>query len=425
MSSSHVAPAPSSLATATRPFTRYEKFVIAVLTFLNFTIVLDFMVLSPLGAILMPALNLSPSEFGSVVSAYAFSAGAAGILAAGFADRFDRKNLLLFFYVGFLVGTLCCAFAPNYRLLLLARIVTGLFGGVIGSIVLAITTDLFPMDMRGRVMGFVQAAFAASQVLGIPFALFLSNLWGWHAPFLMIVVLGSGAGLVLWKFLRPIRGHLRTGKQSNAFYHLMATVTRLRYLQGFAAMALLATGGFMLMPFSSAFSVNNVGISLHELPIVYMFSGVVSMFVGPFMGRLSDRIGKFSVFAFGSLLMMVMVFIYTHLGQSPLWLMIVVSIFLFMAVSTRMVASAAMISGVPDPQDRGAFMSVNSSIQQFSGGLAAALAGLIVVQEPGGRLLHFDTLGYVVIGAGAVTLLLMYTIQRAITSRGQAVAALS
>ena len=140
---------------AKTPFTRYQKIVLAILVFLQFTIILDFMILSPLGAILMPALNVSTTQFGMVVSAYAVSAALSGFLTAGFADKFDRKKLLLFFYGGFVLGTLLCGLAPNFEFLLGARIVTGLFGGVIGSIVMAILTDVFALQQRGRVMGFL------------------------------------------------------------------------------------------------------------------------------------------------------------------------------------------------------------------------------------------------------------------------------
>src|SRR5579871_3238453 len=168
-------------------FSGYQRFVVGLLAFLQFSIVLDFMIISPLGAIIMPDLDISPQRFGEIVSAYAFSAGSAGFLAAGFADRFDRKRFLLFFYCGFIAGTALCALAPNYPLLLFARIVTGLFGGVVGSIVLAIVTDLFPLQLRGRVMGYIQTAFAASQVFGIPVGLFLANRWSWHVGFGAIV----------------------------------------------------------------------------------------------------------------------------------------------------------------------------------------------------------------------------------------------
>src|SRR5579863_8102823 len=189
-------------------FSRYEKVVICILGFLQFTVILDFMIISPLGAIVMPSLHISPQQFGLAVSSYAFSAGASGFLAAGFADRFDRKQLLLFFYFGFMLGTLLCALATTYPLLLIARIVTGLFGGVIGSIVLAITTDLFPLNMRGRVMGVISTAFAASQVLGLPVGLYIANLWGWHVTFLAIILIAIPVGLIIVFYMKPVSGHL-------------------------------------------------------------------------------------------------------------------------------------------------------------------------------------------------------------------------
>src|SRR5579863_9449945 len=184
-------------------FSRYQKVVIGILGFLQFTVILDFMIISPLGAIVMPTLHISPRQFGLAVSSYAFSAGVSGFLAAGFADRFDRKRLLLFFYFGFMLGTLLCALATTYPLLLGARIVTGLFGGVIGSIVMAITTDLFPLEMRGRVMGVISTAFAASQVLGLPAGLFFANHWGWNAPFFAILVIAIPVGVVIQAFMLP------------------------------------------------------------------------------------------------------------------------------------------------------------------------------------------------------------------------------
>src|ERR1700712_2945777 len=177
-------------------FSRYQKLVVGMLAFLQFAVILDFMLMSPLGAVIMPTLHIDPKQFGLVVSAYAFSAGASGLLAAGFADRVDRKKLLLFFYTGFILGTVWCGLASSFESLLMARIVTGLFGGVIGSVVLASPTRLFPLRMPGRVRGLIQTAFAASQVLGIPIGLYLSNRWNWHVPFLAMAALGGGGGLL-------------------------------------------------------------------------------------------------------------------------------------------------------------------------------------------------------------------------------------
>jgi len=399
------------------PFTPYQVLVIAILAFLQFTIILDFMILSPLGAMLMPKLGITTSQFGLLVSVYAFSAGASGILAAGFADKFDRKKLLLFFYSGFLLGTLFCGLAPNYHMLLMARVVTGVFGGVIGSISMAIIADIFPFEMRGRVMGFVQTAFAGAQVMGIPLGLLLSNHFGWHAPFLMIVAVSSVVGILIMAKLRPVTGHLRLKTDRNPLQHLLKTVSRPRYLATFAATTLLATGGFMLMPFGSAFSVHNLGIPLDKLPLVYLITGLSSIVAGPLIGKLSDAIGKYTLFVMGSLLMIGLVLYYCNLGVTPLWLVIAINIVLFMGITARMISSQALCSAVPDPQDRGAFMSINSSTAQISGGIAASIAGLIVVQNLDGTLGRYGVLAWVVSGANMVTIGLMYNINRIVKAK--------
>jgi predicted MFS family arabinose efflux permease len=393
-------------------FTRYQVFIIAILSILQFTIILDFMVMSPLGAILMPELKITPAQFAMVVSAYAFSAGAAGLLAAGFADKFDRKKLLLFFYVGFIIGTALCGIATDYQFLLIARIVTGIFGGVIGSIIFAIITDLFKMEVRGRVMGFVQMSFASSQVLGIPVGLLLANVWGWHAPFIMIVIASIVVGVFIVIYLKPIDGHLLIQSQRNAFQHLGKTISQTRYLQAFAATILLATGGFMLMPFASAYSVNNLGLEFKELPILYTITGICSMATGPFIGKLSDAIGKYKVFVWGSLLTIVVVLIYCNLSITPLWVVTLISVFMFAGVSSRMISSSALLSAIPAPADRGAFMGINASVQQISGGIATFVAGVIVVQTPSGVLDNYDMLGYVVVVAMVITVMMMYTIHK-------------
>ncbi len=404
----------------TRPilkFTRYQQFVVALLAFLQFTVILDFMILSPLGAILLPELNIATAQFGLLVSVYALSAGASGLLTAGFADKFDRKRLLLFFYAGFILGTALCGLATSYHGLLAARVVTGIFGGVIGSISLAIAADLFPLEMRGRVMGVVQTAFAASQVLGLPIGLWLANHWGWHAPFFMIAGLGAAVGFIIAWGLRPIDAHLKIKNDRSAWQHLFKTVSKPVYLRGFAATILLATGGFMLMPFGSAYTVNNLGIPLIHLPLIYLVTGICTIITGPLVGRWSDRIGKYPIFFGGTVLGMIMVTIYCHLGLTPLWLVMLVNVLLFIGISGRMIATSALISAVPDLNDRGAFMSVNSALQQFSGGIASALAGLIVVQTPGGRLDHYGLLGGVVVAAMLITLVLMYSVHQIVQAK--------
>ena len=408
----------STVTPSKSTFSKYEIFIIFILSILQFTIILDFMVLNPLGAQLLNELNIKPAQFGLVVSAYAFSAGASGLLAAGFADKFDRKTLLLFFYAGFILGTAFCAMATNYEYLLFARVFTGIFGGVIGSIVFAIITDLFKMEVRGRVMGFVQTAFAASQVLGIPIGLILANKYGWHSPFWMIVVFSLMVYALIFMYLRPIDAHLKIKTDNNAFQHLWKILTTPPYLRAFLTVILLSTGGYMLMPLSSAFSINNLKIRMDDLPLIYGITGVFSIIAGPIMGKLSDKIGKYKIFVIGSILSMIMISIFTQLGAIPLWLAITVNVLLFIGVSTRMIAASALMTAVPKPEDRGAFMSLNSSIQQIGGGFASAAAGLIVVQMPSGFLENYDVLGYVVITSMLIVMGLMYFLNREVQKKG-------
>ena len=400
-----------------RGFSSYQSRLVALLAFVQFTIILDFIIMSPLGAILMPALNITAGQFGVAVSAYAFSAGISGVLAAGFADRFDRKNLLLFFYAGFTAGTLLCALAPNYHLLLVGRIITGLFGGVVGSIVLAIVTDLFPLHLRGRVMGYVQTAFAASQVLGIPVGLFLANHWNWHVSFAAIVAVAITVIAAVLILMRPVDAHLQLKQDRNAVAHLVATVSQPRYTLAFAVTTLLATGGFMLMPFGSAFTVHNLGIDVVHLPTIYLVSGLFSIFIGPLVGRISDAFGKYPTFVFGSAMSIIMVLIYTHLGQVTLTVAIVVNVLMFVGIFSRMIPSQALMSAIPDANQRGSFSAISASLQQLSGGLGSVLAAAIIAENTDGSLRHFDRLGYIVVSTSIVSLIAMYFVQRQVARK--------
>ena len=385
--------------TSVDSFTKYQVFVVVLISLLQFTVVLDFMILSPLGDILMKSLNMSTSQFGSVVSAYAISAGISGILAAGFADKFDRKKLLLFFYVGFILGTLFCGLANTYQTLFLARIITGVFGGVISAISMAIVTDLFVLNQRGRVMGFVQMSFAASQILGVPIGLLLADMFNWHATFFMVVALAVIIGLALLLRLKPLNEHLKLQTDKKALLHLWHTIKKKNYRVGFMATAILSMGGFMIMPFTSAFIVNNVGIKQSELPLIFLFTGMASIVIMPIIGKLSDRISKFKLFTIGTVIASVMIVIYCNLTPVPIWVVIVINMILFMGIMSRMVPATTLNSAIPEMADRGAYMSINSSLQQMSGGLAAIVAGLIVVQPTKtSPLENFDVLGYLMLG---------------------------
>ncbi len=402
-------------------FNSYQISVIVLLALTQFSVVLDFMVMSPLGDMLMKSMSLTPTQFGLVVSAYGISAGISGLLTAGFADKFDRKKLLQFFYVGFILGTLFCGLSTNYPMLIAARIVTGVFGGVIGSISMAIVADIFPLQQRGRVMGFMQMGFGASQVLGIPISLYIANAWDWKAPFLMIVGFAAIVLAAITIKLKPVTQHLDIKNERNPLNHLLHTIKQRHYRTGFFATALLSLGGFMMMPWGSAFAVNNLHVSQQQLPLLFMVGGVSTLFIMPLVGKLSDKIDKNTLFTFASLWMIAVVLVYTNLSPVPLWVIMIFNVLMMIGIMSRMVPSMALVSALPEMHDRGAFMSINSSLQQIAGGLAAGVGGMIVVQKDKlSPLEHYNTLGVVVSALSIIGIYAVYRVSKMVKAKAAA-----
>ena len=395
------------------PFSGYQIGLTSIIALIQFSVVVDFMVLSPLGTFVMEDLSLQPNQFSLVVSGYAFSAFVSAIATAGFADRFDRKKMLVFFFSGFILGTLFCALSTSYWTLLLARVITGLFGGVISSISYAIITDLFAVNQRGRVMGFVQMAFGISQIVGIPLGLYLTQLVDWHLPFYVIVGFALCLLVTILLVMKPVRGHLQAAtdrpKALDHFLHIFKTK---RYLNGFLATALLTTGGYMLMPFGSDFAVQNLKLTPEQLPLLYMATGIFTFMTGPLAGILSDKFGRFSLFISGTIISMIIVLTYTRLGASDLWLVIVLNIVLFVGITFRIVPAQTMMTQIPAAEDRGAFMSINSAVQQLSGGIASTIAGMIVYKSADGSIQNYPVLGMVVAVTMIIAMLLMGRVHR-------------
>jgi len=399
------------------PFTSYQIIVILILALTQFSVVLDFMVMSPLGDLLIKDLKITPAQFGVVVSSYALSAGVSGFLTASFADKFDRKKLLLFFYGGFIIGTMLCGLSNSYWLLVFARIFTGIFGGVISSISLAIVADLFDLNHRGRVMSFLQMGFGMSQILGIPISLYLAKVWQWQAPFYLIVILASIIFFVALFVLKPVNAHLKLQRE-NAFKHLWQTIANKEYRIGFIATAFMSLGGYLMMPWGSTYSVNNIGISQSDLPLMFMIVGLATFAIMPVVGVLSDKLNKFTIFTSASVLMVITVLVYTQLPKVSLFMLIVVNMFMMMGIMARMIPSQALAASIPAIKDRGAFMSINSSLQQFTGGVAALIGGWIVQQKTqSSPLENFDYLGYLVVAVILTNILLTYRVYRFVSKR--------
>ncbi len=375
---------------------KQERIVLALLACLNFTHILDFMIMMPLGNYLMPHFGISTQYFSIIVAAYPVTAFLSGLLAASYVDRFDRKKVLLFAYTGFLIGTILCGVAPGAGMLMLARVATGLFGGLIGAQVLSIIADVFPYEKRGRAMSTIFMAFSVSSIFGVPFSLYLANLISWHAPFLFIGIVGIVVIPLLIRYIPSVNLHLNGPVQDkvNLVQVLQHIFTQKNQLLALGLTSISMLGHFMIIPFINPYMEFNVGFSKDQTPLIYMVGGTCTLIASVFIGRLADKYGKFRIYAISLFLSIVPIFLITNMPVLPFALVLAIFGFWFTFSTGRNIPSQAMISTVVEPARRGQFMSVNSSIQQLSTGSAALIAGWVVSEGVGGKIQHYNIVGY-------------------------------
>lgn len=382
---------------------RRERLVLFILAAVQFTTIVDFMIVMPLGPQLMRKMNIGPAEFGLVVSSYTFAAGAAGLVAASVVDRFARRTAFLVLYAGFLLGTLCCALAPDYLALVAARVATGAFGGILGGISMTIIGDVFPEERRGRATGSLMSGFALASVAGVPFGLYLGTNYGWHVPFVVLVVGGLPLLFLAPLALPPLPAHQGRPKV-HPLRALAETFSDAGNLKAFALTIGLMLGSFTVFPYTSAYFVSNVGLTEDQLPLLYVVGGALTLVAAPIFGRLADKMGKLTMFrivAPASALLLVAI---THLPR--VHLAVAVAVFGALMVSNvgRMIPAMAMITGSVAPHRRGSFMSANSSIQHIASGVGASLGGLIIVQPAGQAMEHFGLVGWIAAASTFATL---------------------
>lgn len=376
--------------------TKKERILIFLLAALNFTHILDFMIMMPLGNYLMPYFKINPQQFSMLVASYTIAASVSGFLAAFYIDSMDRKKSLLLAYAGFLISTLACGFAPSYAVLLIARLIAGVFGGLIGAQVISIISDLFVYERRGRAMGAVMSAFAIASIVGIPLALYLSNLISWHAPFIFIASLGFMLIPFLIKFLPKVNAHLEPGqKVSLNFVGFRKVISDRRQVMALFFTGFIMFGHFLVVPFINPYLEFNLGYSKTITPLIYLVGGIAAFFSANLLGRLSDKIGKLKVFRICLFISLPLVLFLTNLIALPYWIVLLLFAFWFTVSTGRGVTSQAMVSNVADPKFRGSFQNFNSSFQQAGTGLASIVAGLVVVEKEGGRIGHYAWLGYI------------------------------
>lgn len=382
-----------------------ERYLLLTLAGIQFSHILDFMIMMPLGPILIRAFGIGTHEFGLLVASYSFSAALSGLFAATFVDRFERKRLLLAVFALFGLATLACGLAPGYATLLIARGLAGAFGGVMGAMVQTVIGDVIPFARRAKAGGIVSTAFSLSTVAGVPLSLWLANHFLWRAPFMLIAALTVLFILVAARILPELRHHISARKRAHPFAAMFEVLRDANHLRALLFSALLIFSGFTVIPYITLYAVGNVGIALRDIPFIYLAGGAATLFTARLIGHTADLRGKVRVYRLVAVAALLPLFVVTHVGAVPFWLWLVCTTSFFVLVSGRMIPAMAIITSSAQPKLRGTFMSLNATVQAFAMGLATSLSGFIVTQDSAGKLLDYGLVGYVAIAGNVLAIL--------------------
>jgi predicted MFS family arabinose efflux permease len=388
-----------------------ERSLVLVLAAIQFTHIMDFMIMMPLGPQLMRIMLISPQQFGLLVSAYTLTAALAALAVAFYTDRFDRRKTLLFLYAGFVVSTLLCGIAPGYGALLAARAIAGAFGGVAGATVHSIIGDAIPEQRRGAATGMIMSAFALSSIIGVPIGLLLAAHYSWRSPFLLLVVVSALVLFLTWKILPPMRGHIVEGESHRPLDQMKAVFGTANHLRAFVFMFALMFAGFSVIPFISPYMVANVGLKETDLPYLYLFGGLATAFTSRYIGKLADRHGKRQIFTLIGLISIAPLLITTNLPPVPVPVAICASVIFMVFVSGRFVPAMALVISSVEPRLRGGFMSINSAIQQLGLGAASFLAGSLIGHAADGTLTRYWLVGFIAVGATLLAIALAWRVK--------------
>jgi len=380
-----------------------ERSLLLLLAAVQFTHIMDFMIMMPLGPQLMRDLQIGPGYFSAFVAIYTITSGVVGLLVAPFIDRFDRRKLLLGVYAGFAAATLACALAQDASTLLVARAVSGAFGGVSTSLVMAIVGDVVPPRRRAAAVGIIMTAFSLAAAMGVPFGLQLAQRFNWEAPFFMLAGLAFLAWIVAFVGLPGMRGHL----QGNGTNPLQAFRELLRDANAGRALLFMATvvfGHFAIIPLMSPYFVGNMGLPERDLFLVYFTGGVLSVFTAPLIGKLADSFGRFRVFSVLVAVACVVTLAISHSGRLPIWAVLLLGGSFFVFASGRFVPGQAIMTLAVPASRRGAFMSLSGCARDIAMGVTSSIGGWVVTREPSGHLVNYHWLGWIAVAAALLSL---------------------
>ncbi|RDK03452.1 MFS transporter [Paraburkholderia lacunae] len=384
--------------------TRHERRLLWLLALTQFTIIMDFMVMMPLGPQIMHAFSITPAAFATAVSAYSWCSGLSGLFAATYIDHFDRRRLLLTVYALFALSNLACALAGSFPLLLAARAFAGITGGVLGSVIMAIVGDVIPVQRRGAATGTIMTAFSLAAIAGVPAGVMLGAHFSWAAPFVLLVVLSAIVWFAGLQLVPSLAEHL--SRRQSALGEVLPDLWRIlsnpRHVNAFALTFMMMVSHMLVIPFISPMLVANHGVAPAQLSWLYMAGGAATFFTSRRVGRLADRFGTRRVFRIAAVLSVVPVLFVTHLPELPFYALVLFFPFFMVLMSGRMVPMQALLTTVPEPSRRGAFLSANSALQALGTGCGAWVGGLMLSNSPSGEILGYGTVGLVAVAIALV-----------------------
>lgn len=389
---------------------RREKWLLLTLAGIQFTHILDFMIMMPLGPQFIDVFGISDTQFSVLVSSYTFAAGTSGLLASLYIDRFDRKKLLLTLYCLFGLATLACGLAPHYWAFLMARVAAGVFGGVLSALSTTIVADVIPFERRGRAMGVVMTAFSASTVAGVPIGLYLAARFSWHTPFFLIAAMVALLAAGVTSTLPSLTTHLHQQARKSAFSDVGAVLSDPNHWRAFLFSALIMMGGFVVIPFITIYLRANHGWEPEQITYNYLFGGLTTLISARFVGRLTDRKGKVPVFTVMAVLVTLPILALTLSDGWPTWVVLVIGSLFFGLMSGRMIPGMAIVSSAAPPAIRGTFMTLNSAVQSGAMGLAAMVGGALISRDAHNLVQHYWQAGLVATAASLLSIVVARTI---------------
>jgi multidrug resistance protein len=388
-----------------------ERPLLICLAFVQFTNVLDFMIMMPMSPLFAKDFGITPTQFGILVASYNLSAGIVSFFSSLFVDRFDRRRVMLLSYAFFITGTFVCGISSSYAMLLVARIITGMFGGVLAAVVLSIVGDVIPPGRRASAIGTVMGGFAAASIIGVPLGSYVASHVGWHIPFFAIAIMGIIVFAGILFFIPNMTGHIAEAKRRSPFAAFSEILLDSNRLRGLLLMALLMFGHFAIIPYIPQYMVANVGMRVDQISLIYLVGGLCSVVVLRVVGKLSDRYGSFRIYAILSFLALFPIFAVTNMPKEGLAVSLFICAFIFIFSGSRSVPANTLITATAEPHQRGGFLSLNAATQQFAAGLASFCGGLMISEGPNHTVVHYPYIGIMSAIASMVAIPVAYYVR--------------